>query len=46
MDINTRFDGEKYETLLLWKTDDISLPNNRSMALKSQKAIWPETETN
>ncbi|XP_065075705.1 uncharacterized protein LOC135699384 [Ochlerotatus camptorhynchus] len=30
----TRFTGERYETGLLWRYDQVQLPNNKAMALK------------
>ncbi|XP_055537012.1 uncharacterized protein LOC129725344 [Wyeomyia smithii] len=35
----TRFNGERYETGLLWRYDDIRLPDNREMALRRHQSL-------
>lgn len=35
----TNFNGERYETGLLWRYDDIRLPDNRSMALRRHRLL-------
>lgn len=35
----TRFNGERYETGLLWRYDDIRLPDSREMALRRHQSL-------
>ncbi|XP_065075283.1 uncharacterized protein LOC135699027 [Ochlerotatus camptorhynchus] len=35
----TRFNGERYETGLLWQYDDIRLPDSREMALRRHQSL-------
>ncbi|XP_053690937.1 uncharacterized protein LOC128739468 [Sabethes cyaneus] len=35
----TRFNGERYETGLLWRYNDVRLPNNREMALRRHELL-------
>ncbi|XP_058128544.1 uncharacterized protein LOC131292823 [Anopheles ziemanni] len=39
LESTTRLIDERYETSLLWKSDDISLPDNRKMALKRLECL-------
>ncbi|XP_053686216.1 uncharacterized protein LOC128735749 [Sabethes cyaneus] len=40
----THFNGERYETVLLWRYDDIRLPDNREMALRRHQLLEKRLE--